>query len=151
MPSSLDATDRRLLALLQDDARLGYQELAEAVGLSAPATYQRVKKLEAAGVVVGYHARLDPARAGYGVVAMLRVRPGPATNVRRLEKAWQAAPEVLECHRVSGDGGYLVKLRLARPDRLAAHLDAAMAAGCVALADLALDTVVERWTLPVAR
>lgn len=146
----MDATDRRLLALLQADARLGYQELADAVGLSAPAVYQRVRKLEGAGVLAGYHARVDPAALGLGLVAFLRVRPGPEADLRGLEQAWRAAPAVLECHRLSGDGGFLVKLRLAEPGLLAAHLDAARAAGCAALTDFGLATLVERWTLPVA-
>lgn len=146
---TVDAIDRRLLALLQSDARLGYQELADAVGLSAPAAFQRVRKLRDRGVLTGFHARVDPLAAGLQLVAFVRVRPGPGTNLERLEKSWRAAPEVMECHRVSGDGGYLLKLRLSEPAQLAGYLDAARTAGCAVLADLALATVVERWTVPV--
>lgn len=146
----LDYTDRRLLALLQANARQGYQDLADAVGLSAPAAYQRVKKLEGAGVLAGYHARVDPAQVGLEVAAFLRVRPGPATDVAQLVAGWRASPEMLECHRLGADGAFLLKLRLAWPAGLGAHLEAARAAGCAPLADVALETPFERWTLPVA-
>ncbi len=126
-----------------------YQELGDAVGLSAPATYQRVRKLEGAGVIAGYHARVEPSAIQCRVVAFLRVRPGPSTDVKRLLRGWTAAAEVLECHRVTGEDGYLLKLRLGSVSELDAHLDAVRQAGCVAEAAVALATVFEGWTLPV--
>ena len=145
----MDTTDRHLLSLLQGDSRLTYEELGEAVGLSAPATYQRVRKLEHAGVLVGYHARVKPEALGRGVVAFVRVSPGPGTNMGRLIEGWDAAGEILECHRTTGSGGYLLKLRLASAAELGPHLDAARNAGCGAVADIGLVTLFERWTVPV--
>jgi Lrp/AsnC family leucine-responsive transcriptional regulator len=149
MPEELDRIDRHLVALLQAAGRSSYQELGEAVGLSAPATYQRVRKLEAAGVITGYHARVAPQEIGRAVVAFVRVLPGQATDVRRLLTGWKAAGEVLECHRVTGRDGYLLKLRLGSVAELDAHLEAVRRAGCAAEAHVGLGTVFERWALPV--
>ena len=143
---SLDATDLRLLSLLQEAGRVGYQELGEAVGLSGPSTYQRVRKLEAARVITGYHARVDPARLGRGLVAFLRVRPGSG-DAGRLVKQWSAAGEILECHRLSADGGFLLKLRVREVAALLPHVVAVQKAGCAVQVDIALCTEFERWTL----
>ncbi len=131
MSEALDRIDRHVVALLQAAGRSSYQELGDAVGLSAPATYQRVRKLEAA------------------VVAFVRVLPGQATDVKRLLTGWKAASEVLECHRVTGRDGYLLKLRLGSVAELDAHLEAVRRAGCAAEAHVGLGTVFERWALPV--
>lgn len=144
----MDAADRHLLSLLQGDSRLTYEELGEAVGLSAPAAYQRVRKLEEAGAVIGYHARVAPEALGRSVVAFVHVTPGPDTQMDRLIKGWDAAGEVLECHRVTGGHGYLLKLRLGSVDELGPHLDAARRAGCAAVAEVGLATLFERWTVP---
>jgi Lrp/AsnC family leucine-responsive transcriptional regulator len=145
----LDRTDRHLLALLQRDTRLTYEELGDAVGLSAPAAYQRVRKLESGGAITGYHARLAPQEVGRGVIAFLRIQPGPRSNVERLVKAWDAAGEILECHRVTGETGYLLKLRVGEVGQVEPHLEAARKAGCTAEAQVGLTTLFERWTLPV--
>jgi Lrp/AsnC family leucine-responsive transcriptional regulator len=145
----MDAADRHLLSLLQGDSRLTYEELGEAVGLSAPAAYQRVRKLEESGAVIGYHARVAPGAMGRGVVAFVHVTPGPGTRVDRLVEGWDATGDVLECHRVTGGHGYLLKLRLHSVDDLGPHLDAARRAGCAALAEVGLATLFERWTVPV--
>lgn len=146
-----DTIDRRLLALLQRDGRLAYQALGDAVGLSPAAAYQRVRKLEAAGAILGYHARLDPAAVGRPVVAYLHVAPAPGAGADpgRLVRTWRAAPEVVECQRLTGPAGYLLRLRLGAPADLVGHVEAARAAGCVARAELALRTEFERWELPV--
>ena len=149
MPSDLDRIDRHLLALLQAAGRSSYPELGDAVGLSAPAVYQRIRKLEASGVVTGFHARVAPEALDRGVVAFVRVLPGQGTDVKRLLTAWRAASEVLECHRVTGRDGYLLKLRLGSVAELDGHLEAIRRAGCVAEADVGLGTVFERWVLPV--
>ncbi len=138
MSEALDRIDRHVVALLQAAGRSSYQELGDAVGLSAPATYQRVRKLEAVGVITGY-----------AVVAFVRVLPGQATDVKRLLTGWKAASEVLECHRVTGRDGYLLKLRLGSVAELDAHLEAVRRAGCAAEAHVGLGTVFERWALPV--
>ncbi|MBE0591587.1 MAG: Lrp/AsnC family transcriptional regulator [Gemmatimonadales bacterium] len=147
----VDSIDRRLLALLQADARTGYQELGAAVGLSGPAAYQRVRKLEEAGVLTGYHAAVHPAAIGRHVVAFLRaVPPATATDLRRLEETWRAMPDVVECHLLTGPVGYLLKLRLREIRELEGHLEALRRAGCTVTAEIAVSTAFERSSLPVA-
>ena len=146
----LDQVDRRILVLLQSDARIGYQELGEAVGLSAPAVYQRVRKLEEAGVLTGYHAAVEPSAVGWGLVAFLRVRPGHAVDRGRLEEAWAASAEVMECHLLTGAADYLVKLRLRDLDGAHEHVAALRRSGCEVSVEIALATPVERRDIPVA-
>ncbi len=146
----LDALDRRLLALLQADGRMAYLELGEAIGLSAPGAFQRVRKLEGARVITGYHARVAPEPVGRPILAYLRVIPGVSVRVDRLVKQWAAVDEILECHRLSSDGGFLLKLRLGEIRALVAHVDAARSAGCTVTVDFALESPVDRWGLPLA-
>lgn len=145
----IDSVDRALLALLQADARIGYQELGEAVGLSGPAAYQRVRKLEAAGILVGYHAMVSPMAVGRPVVAFLRVAPVATTDVHQLEERWKTMPEVAECHRLTGADGYLVKLRLGEIAELEGHLDALRRTGCAVTAEVAVSTAIERSAVPL--
>jgi Lrp/AsnC family leucine-responsive transcriptional regulator len=146
----LDRTDRRLLAPLQSDARLTYEELGQAVGLSAPAAYQRVRKLEGLGVILGYHGRVDPAAVGRPVAVLMRVQPGAATDVERLLRAWEQTEDILECYAMAGGGDYHLKLRLESLQSLSAHLDAARNSGCAVSADVIVSTAFERWTVPVS-
>jgi Lrp/AsnC family transcriptional regulator, leucine-responsive regulatory protein len=103
----LDATNRRLLAELQDDARLSLAELGRRVSLSAPAVAERLRRLEDEGVIAGYRAEVDPRALGYTLGVHLRIRPAP----RQLAAVAQLArdtPEVVECHRVTGDDCYVM-------------------------------------------
>ncbi|MDI2127895.1 Lrp/AsnC family transcriptional regulator [Yinghuangia seranimata] len=128
-PTALDATDRRLLAELQSDARASYNELARRVGLSPPTVAERVRRMERAGVITGYHAHVDPAAAGRGVVALVRMNCyGPLCLLRRDADEVRDWPELLQLHRVTGDACCL--LMVATPtmhdfqaliDRLADH------------------------------
>jgi len=149
MTDSFDNVDRQLLALLQRDAQLTYEELGESVGLSTAATYQRVRKLEKSGVLLGYHAVVNPAAVGRTVLAFARVRPGPTTDVEHLLRSWELADGVQECHAVTGDAGYLLKLRLKSINDLEPHLALARRAGCSVSADMVVTTALERWTVPV--
>lgn len=74
---SLDATDRAIVAALADDARIATSELARQIGLSAPATADRVRRLEAQGVIAGFTVELDPRALGYTLQAIVRVKPLP--------------------------------------------------------------------------
>ncbi|MFC9326731.1 Lrp/AsnC family transcriptional regulator [Kitasatospora sp. NPDC057015] len=97
----MDAVDRRLIAELQTDARLSYNELSRRVSLSAPAVAERVRRLETDGVISGYHAHIDLAKAGLPVTALVQIQCyGPRCLLRDPEVAgW---PEVLQLHRVTG-------------------------------------------------
>jgi DNA-binding Lrp family transcriptional regulator len=108
----LDRIDRRILAALQDDARLTNQALSERVALSPSACLARVKRLEAAGVIQGYHARLDPFTLGAGLVlyADITLDGHTPAELARFEKAILAIPEVVEASHVTGSFDYILKV-----------------------------------------
>ena len=107
-----DAVDRRLLALLVENGRASYQGLADEVGLSRPAVMERVKRLETAGIITGYSAQLDRAKAGVPVTAFVAVRYGSSGYVgdEPRMRALVKHPGVLECHHVAGDDCYILKV-----------------------------------------
>jgi len=103
----LDATNRLLLDELQADARLSLAELGRRVSLSSPAVAERLRRLESEGVIAAYRAEVDPRRIGYSLGVLIRIRPAP----RQLAAVAQLArdtPEVVECHRVTGDDCYVM-------------------------------------------
>ena len=114
----LDATNRRLIEALQDDARLSLAELGRRVGLSAPAVGERLARLEEAGVIRGYHADVDPRALGYELSVVLRIRPAPRM-IRKVAELAQDTPEVTECHRVTGEDCFVMRLHV----RDVAHLE----------------------------
>jgi Lrp/AsnC family transcriptional regulator, leucine-responsive regulatory protein len=103
MKPDLDSVDWALLGALQEDARLSYNELARRVHLSAPTVAQRVRRLEEAGVITGYHARVDPAAAGFPVVAQVRMKCYGARCITVHPELLDDIPEVLEVSRLTGD------------------------------------------------
>jgi Lrp/AsnC family transcriptional regulator, leucine-responsive regulatory protein len=104
----LDQTNRRILAELQEDARLTLAALGRRVGLSPPAVAERLQRLEADGVVRAYQADIDPRALGLALTAVIRVRPAPGQLPNVAELARTTA-EVVECHRVTGDDCYFMK------------------------------------------
>ncbi len=142
-----DSVDRRIIAILQADGKLSYQELGEAVGLSAPAAFQRVRKLEAGGIIAGYHARVNAAAVGKPLVAFVQIHVGPEADAQQLLARWRRTPAVLECHRLTGADRYVLKVRLEGIEALATLLDAARRAGCSAESDVAVETAFERWVI----
>jgi Lrp/AsnC family leucine-responsive transcriptional regulator len=109
---SLDATDWRILEELQTDGRLSYNELGRRVSLSPPAVAERVRRLEELGVITGYQARVDPARAGLPLTAFVQMR---CRLDRCLLKTSQASdyPEIVEIHKLTGDYCSMLKVRAA--------------------------------------
>ncbi|MCC7369753.1 MAG: Lrp/AsnC family transcriptional regulator [Chloroflexi bacterium] len=112
-PVALDPTDRRLLALLSEDGRRSYAELAQAVGLSAPSVYARVKKLEDRGVIQQYTIATSPELLGYGIAALVAVRQLPGFHWERLESAFHRLTAVEACYSVTGDDSYVLLVRVA--------------------------------------
>jgi Lrp/AsnC family transcriptional regulator, leucine-responsive regulatory protein len=112
----IDEMDRRILSLLQQDARLSNAEIARRVGMAPSATLERLRKLEERGVVRGYEARLDGRKLGYGLTAFIFVRAqgGDASAGDRLRQN----PNVLELHHIAGEDCYLVKVCAADTDEL---------------------------------
>lgn len=111
-PPRLDDLDRRLLALLQRDGRATSVELARRLGLSPPGLQRRLRRLEAAGVVRGYTALVDRAAVGLDLLCFVEVKLAHHRPdcVARFRDAVQAIPEVLECHYLTGESDYLIKI-----------------------------------------
>jgi Lrp/AsnC family transcriptional regulator, leucine-responsive regulatory protein len=107
----LDPTNRQLIAALQEDARLSLAELGRRVGLTAPAVGERLGRLEQAGVIRGYHADVDPRALGYELSVILRIRPAPLMIPKVAELA-QRTPEITECHRVTGEDCFVMRLHV---------------------------------------
>nr|WP_254209946.1 Lrp/AsnC family transcriptional regulator [Burkholderia multivorans] len=116
--ASLDAIDRAIVAALADDARIATSELARQIGLSAPATADRVRRLEAQGVIAGFTVELDPRALGYTLQAIVRVKPLPG-QLHLVEELLRRIPEFVECDKVTGDDCFICRLYL----RTIEHLD----------------------------
>jgi Lrp/AsnC family leucine-responsive transcriptional regulator len=114
----LDETNLGLVAELQADARLSLAELGRRVGLSSPAVAERLQRLQDAGVIRGYHADIDPAALGYPLSAIIRMRPAPR-QIPKVAELARTTPEVVECHRITGEDCFLIKVHL----RSVAHLE----------------------------
>ena len=106
-----DEVDRRILRLLQDDCKLPLARIGEAVGLSAPSVVERIRKLEQAGVVKGYHAVLDARQVGLDVTAFIGVSINHPRLITEFEHEVEGLPDVLECHHVTGAYTVLVKVK----------------------------------------
>ena len=113
-PSGLDRLDRRLLALLQREGRATVAELAQRIGLSPSAVSERLRRLQAEGVITGWGARLAAGRVGLGLLVFVEITLDHTTPdaFDRFAAAVRRVPEVLECHMVAGGFDYLVKTRV---------------------------------------
>jgi Lrp/AsnC family transcriptional regulator, leucine-responsive regulatory protein len=118
----LDPVNLRVLDELVAEGRIPMAELGRRVGLSAPAVAERVQRLERAGVIAGYCAELDPRALGFPVSAVVRIRPSPG-QLQRIPEVARETPEVAECHRITGDDCYLLRLHLRSIDDLEEVLD----------------------------
>ena len=119
---SLDEINLRLLGELQRDPRLRTTELARRLGVSAPTVRERLARLEESGVIRGFRLDLDPAALGLPVAAWIRLRPGPGQNPRIIELAGRT-PEVVECHRISGEDCFLFRVQVGSIGDLETVLD----------------------------
>ena len=104
----LDTISLRLLEELQRDARLSLAELGRRVGLSSPAVAERLQRLEAAGVIRGYHADVDPRALGYSLTVVIRIRPAPR-ELKKVADLAKRTPEVVECQRITGEDCFFMK------------------------------------------
>ncbi|MBO0710360.1 MAG: Lrp/AsnC family transcriptional regulator [Acetobacteraceae bacterium] len=108
----LDAVDRRILAELQLDGRMTNVELARRAGISAPPCLRRVRRLEEAGIIRGYHADSDPQKLGWEITffAVVGLESQKETVLSAFEQLVATWPEVRECHMIRGGGDFLLKL-----------------------------------------
>ena len=112
MTESLDATDWSILVEVQRDGRIPLIELGRRVNLSASATTERVKRLEATGVITGYRADIDLAKVGFTVLAVVRLKY-PGSRHQPLHRLLEERFEILECLRTTGDDCYMLKVAAA--------------------------------------
>ena len=110
--ANLDQIDRRLLAELQDEGRVTNVDLAGRVGLTAPPCLRRVRALEEAGVIKGYHAELDASKLGFAITvfALVSLKSQAEESLRQFEEHMRALPEVRECHMLNGEIDFFLKI-----------------------------------------
>jgi Lrp/AsnC family transcriptional regulator, leucine-responsive regulatory protein len=114
----MDDIDRRIIGALSDDAKLTLQQLSERIALSPSAARERVRRLEDAGIITGYHAQLDPQALGYTVLALVEIELPPGQDADRFEAGLRAEPAVVEAVHATGDRDYLVRLLCVDPVEL---------------------------------
>ncbi|MEN0106438.1 MAG: Lrp/AsnC family transcriptional regulator [Pseudomonas sp.] len=127
---TLDGKDVQILQALQSNARQSLAALGKRIGLSQPAMSERVQKLEAAGVIEGYGARLNLAKVGLGLQAVLRVRT-THQHIKRYLELFAQMPEVLEADRVTGEDCFIVRCAFSQPADLEKVVDALAVHGAV--------------------
>jgi Lrp/AsnC family transcriptional regulator, leucine-responsive regulatory protein len=119
----LDETGWRLLGELQEDARLSYTELGQRVGLSLPAVAERVRKMEEAGIIAGYHAEVNLAKVGLPVLAIIHLESIGGQSCSYAVSQVINIPEVVECYRVTGSDSIIVQVGVTSMDHLTRALD----------------------------
>jgi Lrp/AsnC family transcriptional regulator, leucine-responsive regulatory protein len=143
----LDETNRRLLRELHANPRITMSALGRIVGMSAPAVTERVQRMERDGVITGYHVEVDPAALGLPVSAFTRVRPAPRQLSKVAELA-AALPQVSECHRITGEDCFLIRVHAATIQELEETLDQFLLYGQT-VTSMVVSTPVPRRPLPV--
>ena len=118
----LDETDRKIIGELLTDGRVSFAELGRRVSLSSPAVAERVQRLERAGVITGYRAEIDVRALGYQLTAIVRIKPA-ARQLARIPELAAEIPEISECHRITGEDCFFLKVHLQSIDDLSPLLD----------------------------
>lgn len=124
----LDARNVELLRLLDGDPRASVSELARRIGMSAPAVKERLTRLEEAGVILGYRLGLSAKALGWPITAFIRVRPMAGQLPRIIELA-ESIPQVVECHRITGEDCFILKVHLDALENMDQILDRFLAYG----------------------
>jgi Lrp/AsnC family leucine-responsive transcriptional regulator len=117
-----DLTNRRILEELQGDGRISLAELGRRVGLSPPAVAERVQRLERDGVITGYHATVNPRALGYALTSVIRIRPAPR-QIPKVAELARATPEIVECHRITGEDCFFMKATVRDVEHLEELID----------------------------
>jgi Lrp/AsnC family leucine-responsive transcriptional regulator len=127
-PLLADERNLALLRLLQAEPRLGVAELARRIGMSAPAVRERLLRLEEAGVIRGWRLELEPRALGYPLTVFVRIRPMPG-QVSKVAELARAMPQVAECHRITGEDCFILKVHVEAIETLDRLLDRFLAHG----------------------
>ena len=140
----LDSIAWKILEALQHNARLSFAELGRKTGLSTPAVAERVRRLEEAGVITGYHAALNMARLGVPIRVLVRLTiPGGDLQVRRTVAAIKELDEVSRCHRITGAESFVIEANVVSIGHLEALIDGLSALGATSTSTI-LSSPVER-------
>jgi Lrp/AsnC family leucine-responsive transcriptional regulator len=140
----LDTIAWKIVENLQLDARMSFAELGRKVGLSTPAVAERVRRLEEAGVITGYHATVDIAKLGVPIHVLMRLTiPGGDLQIGRTVTAIKELPEITRCHRITGDESFVIEAHLVSVRHLEALIDKLSAFGATATSTV-LSSPVER-------
>jgi len=118
----LDATNLEILDALIADPRIAMSSLARRVGMSAPAVTERVQRMQDAGVIRGARLEVDQSALGLGITAFVRVRPMPG-QLQNIAELARETPEIVECHRITGEDCFIMKVFVGRVELLEAVLD----------------------------
>ena len=140
--AELDTVNLRVLEELQRDPRLTMSELGRRIGMSSPAVTERVRRLEEAGVICGYRMELNPAALGLPITTYIRIRPSPG-QLSKIAELAQQIPEVVECHRVTGEDCFILKVYIPAIDQLDRLLD------CFLLYGLTTTTIIQSSPVPL--
>ncbi|MGH2686910.1 MAG: Lrp/AsnC family transcriptional regulator [Actinomycetota bacterium] len=139
----MDDTDWKLLAELQEDGRASYSELGRRVALTAPAVAERVRRLEESGVIRRFRAEVDPTVLGYPITAFIRwTSQGP--DCAHLAEVAKEMPEILECHRITGETSYILKAAATSVGHLEQLLDRLMPYGSTITSVVLSSSVLHR-------
>jgi Lrp/AsnC family leucine-responsive transcriptional regulator len=150
---TIDAIDTEILTILQSDARISNAEIARQVGMAPSAILERLRKLEARGILRGCEARVDPHPFGLGLLAFVFVRAEERLRSGETGVRLAALPEVLEVHHIAGEDCYLAKVRAADPEalgRLLRERFGAIESVRSTRTTIVLETVKETAKLPLA-
>src|ERR687891_2242379 len=123
---ALDETGWAILRELQENARITFSELGRRVSLTPPAVAERVRRMEDSGVITGYRVELDHARVGLPILAFVRLRAAGDIKCLELGELTKDIPEILECHRVTGEDSYIVKVAVRSVEHLERLVDSLM-------------------------
>ncbi|MHB8921736.1 MAG: Lrp/AsnC ligand binding domain-containing protein [Halothiobacillus sp.] len=150
----LDKIDRKILAILQNDARISMTDLAEQVGLSVTPCGERVKRLERDCVILGYQARLDPHVLALSLLVFVEIKLSAKSGVifENFKKEIIKLPSIMECHLVSGDFDYLVKARIPKMSdyrKLLGEILLALPGAQESKSYIVMEEVKETWVLPL--
>jgi Lrp/AsnC family leucine-responsive transcriptional regulator len=120
---SIDTTDAKILRALAENARITMADLARKAGLSAPSVTERVRRLEEAGIVTGYAARIDPAALGLPLAAYVRIRPMPG-QLEKVAEVLNGLEAIVECDRVTGEDCFIARAHVRSMQELERVIDA---------------------------
>ena len=145
----MDSAGSDIFQALLEDARLSYTELGQRVGLSAPAVAERVRRMEEAGIISGYHAEINRSKLGFPITAIIRMSTFPGDRCTRFTNSVQDLPEVLECSRVTGGDSMIIKVMASSVEHLETLIDHLSDQGNITTS-MVLSTPVARRTMTMA-